>query len=59
MTEDKDLRRKKFLNKTLKKQKTSEEERFLSREKHQKKKNLEYIREEEIWDEWEQEYNSQ
>jgi hypothetical protein len=57
MTEDKDKRRQNFVNKFHKKESISEEQKFLSKEKKQKKKQIEHIREEELWEEWEQEFN--
>lgn len=54
--EKKDLRRQKFVDKTYKKPKVSEEERFASRSNKQFKRKIEDIREEELWEDWEQEY---
>lgn len=53
----KDFRRQKFFNKNLpKKEKISEEQRFLSKSKKQKKQQIEDLREEELWEDWEQDY---
>ena len=52
----KDLRRQKFADKTYKKPQVSDEQRFVSKTKKQFKKKIEDIREEELWDDWEQEY---
>lgn len=52
----KDLRRQKFVDKTYKKPQVSDEQRFFSKTKKQFKKKIEDIREEELWDDWEQEY---
>lgn len=58
MTDDyrKDLRRQNIQGKNLKKQQISEEQRFLSKSKSQLKKKKEHIREEELWEDWEQDY---
>jgi hypothetical protein len=48
----KDYRRQ-SLSKNTKKEKISEEQRFLSKSKKQKKQEIEEIREEEIWEDWE------
>lgn len=55
MSEDnrKDNRRQKFQNKFFKKE-FSEEQRFLSKSKHQLKRKKETLKEEEIWEDWEQ-----
>ena len=49
----KDNRRRNILNKNLKKEQISEEQRFLSKAKKQKKQQIEELREEELWDDWE------
>lgn len=50
----KDERRQKFIsNKNTKKYDLSEEQRFLSKSKKQRKRKIEDIREEEIWEDWE------
>lgn len=54
--EEKDLRRQKFLNKNSKKHDLSEEQRFLSKSKKERKKKLEDIRGEELWEDWENQY---
>lgn len=54
--EDKDKRRENLFHKNQKKFSISEEQRFLSKEKKKKKKEIENLREEELWEEWEQEY---
>jgi hypothetical protein len=51
----KDHRRQKFQNK-FEKRNISEEQRFLSRSKSERKRKKELIKEEEIWDDWEEEY---
>ena len=52
----KDLRRQKFVDKTYQIRPVSDEQRFVSKTKKQFKKKIEDIREEELWDDWEQEY---
>lgn len=54
--EKKDLRRQKFVDKTYKKQKVSEEQRFIAKSKKEFKKKIEHIREEELWEDWEEDY---
>jgi hypothetical protein len=56
MTDDykKDLRRQNIQGKSFKKQIISEEQRFLSKSKSQLKKKREELREEELWDAWEE-----
>ena len=56
--EKKDLRRQKFVEKHYKKPKpqVSDEQRFVSKAKKQFKKKIENIREEELWEDWEQDY---
>lgn len=49
----KDYRRQKLNKNHLKKEKVSEEERFLSKAKKAKKQKIDEIREEELWQEWE------
>lgn len=51
----KDIRRQKFVDKTYKKPKISEEQRFVSKSKKQFKKKIEDIKEEELWEDWENE----
>lgn len=51
----KDLRRQKFVDKTYKKPRISEEQRFVSKSKKQFKKKIEDIREEELWEDWDNE----
>lgn len=53
--QEKDQRRQKFLDKNFKKREISEEQRFLSKNKKQIKKKIEDIREEELWEDWENE----
>lgn len=52
---NKDLRRQKFVDKTYKKNQISEEQRFISKSKKRFKKQIEEIREEELWEDWENE----
>lgn len=52
----KDLRRQKLADKNYKKHQISDEQRFISKSKKQFKKNIEQIREEELWEDWEQDY---
>ncbi|NBT08690.1 MAG: hypothetical protein EBS93_07620 [Chitinophagia bacterium] len=52
----KDLRRQKLADKNYKKHQISDEQRFISKSKKQFKKNIEEIREEELWEDWEQDY---
>lgn len=54
-SDKKDLRRQKLADKSYKKQKISEEQRFISKSKKELKKKIEYIREEELWEDWENE----
>ena len=54
--EDKDKRRQNIISKTQKKWSISEEEKFLSKKKKKKKQKIEHIREEELWEEWEEQY---
>lgn len=51
----KDLRRQKFVDKTYKKPHISDEQKFISKSKKQFKKKIEDIREEELWEDWENE----
>lgn len=47
-------RREKILDKHLKKDKSShQEQRFITKSKKEKKKQIEHIREQEIWEDWE------
>lgn len=53
----KDLRRQKqFINKTRQKPKVSEEQRYISKSKKQLKNKIKEIQAEEIWEDWEQDY---
>jgi hypothetical protein len=52
----KDLRRQKLADKNYKKHQISDEQRFISKSKKQFKKNIQEIREEELWEDWEQDY---
>lgn len=53
----KDLRRQKqFINKTRQKPKVSEEQRYISKSKKQLKNKMKEIQAEEIWEDWEQDY---
>lgn len=52
----KDLRRQKLADKNYKKHQVSEEQKFMSKSKKQFKKSIEEIREEELWEDWEQDY---
>lgn len=49
----KDNRRQKFSKNNVKKEKISEEQRFLSKSKKQKKQEIENMRQEELWEDWE------
>lgn len=49
----KTYRREKIQHKHLKKNKISEEQRFLSKSKKEKKQKIEHLREEEYWEDWE------
>ncbi|MFM7796015.1 MAG: hypothetical protein ACKO7N_04555 [Candidatus Nitrosotenuis sp.] len=51
----KDLRRQKLANSQYKKEKVSEEQRFISKSKKQLKKQVEDMRAEELWEDWEDE----
>ena len=53
--EKKDLRRQKFVDKNYRKPQVSEEQRFIAKSKKQFKKKIEEIREEELWEDWENE----
>jgi len=46
-------RREKMLDKHFKKNKTSQEQRFITKSKKQKKQQIEHLREEELWEDWE------
>jgi hypothetical protein len=50
----KNTRREKIVSKNFKKNKISEEEKFLSKVKKEKKQKIEHIREEELWEDWEE-----
>lgn len=52
---NKDLRRQKIANKQYKKEKVSEEQKFISKSKKQLKKQVEDMRAEELWEDWEDE----
>lgn len=53
----KDKRRQKFLSKNHpEKDRISEEQRYVSRSKKELKKRLEDIREEELWEDWKDQY---
>lgn len=58
MTDDyrKDLRRQNIHGKNFKKHQVSEEQRFLSKSKSQLKKKKQDLYEEELWEDWEQDY---
>lgn len=51
----KDLRRQNLANNQYKKEKVSEEQRFISKSKKQLKKQVEDMRAEELWEDWENE----
>jgi len=51
---NKEIRRKKFNNKSHKKSDIPEELRFISKSKKQIKRKLEEIKEEELWEDWEE-----
>lgn len=51
----KDLRRQKIANNHNKKERVSEEQRFISKSKKQLKKQVEDMRAEELWEDWENE----
>ena len=53
--EKKDLRRQKLADKSYKKNHLSDEEKFISKSNKQFKKKIEHIREEELWEDWENE----
>jgi hypothetical protein len=50
----KNNRREKIISKNFKKNKISEEQKFLSKVKKEKKQKIEHIREEELWEDWEE-----
>lgn len=53
----KDIRRQnQFLNKNKQKPKVSEEQRYLSKSKKQLKNKIKEIQAEEIWEDWEQDF---
>jgi hypothetical protein len=52
----KDFRRQKFLSNHFKKEKTPEEKRFQMKSKKEKREKVDILREEELWQDWE-EYN--
>lgn len=53
----KDIRRQnQFLNKNKQKPKVSEEQRYISKSKKQLKNKIKEIQAEEIWEEWEQDF---
>lgn len=49
----KDERRQKFLNKNTKKYDVSEEQKFVAKSKKERKKQIEDIRGDELWEDWE------
>lgn len=51
----KDLRRQKFNQNISKKEKISEEQRFISKSKKQLKKQKENMKADELWEDWENE----
>lgn len=51
----KDIRRQKFTENHLKKTKISEEQRFVSKSKKQLKRQIENLKAEELWEDWEDE----
>ena len=52
--EKKDLIRQKLVDKNYKKEKLSEEQKFLSKSKKDLKRKIEDIIEEELWNDWEE-----
>lgn len=51
----KDFRRQKFLDKNLKKQQVSEEQKFVAKNKKQLKRKMEDMKADELWEDWENE----
>lgn len=51
----KDFRRQKFLEKNLKKQQISEEQKFIAKNKKQLKRRIENMKADELWEDWEDE----
>ena len=51
----KDVRRQKFVDKNLKKQQISEEQRFIAKNKKQLKRKMEDMKADELWEDWENE----
>lgn len=51
----KDFRRQKFLEKNIKKQQISEEQKFIAKNKKQLKRRIEDMKAEELWEDWENE----
>lgn len=51
----KDFRRQKFLDKNLKKQQVSEEQKFIAKNKKQLKRKKEDMKADELWEDWENE----
>lgn len=51
--ERKDQRRQKFLSKNSKKHDFADEQRFVSKSKKERKKKIEDMRGEELWEDWE------
>lgn len=51
----KDFRRQKFVDKNLKKQQVSEEQRFIAKNKKQLKRKMEDMKADELWEDWENE----
>jgi hypothetical protein len=54
-SDKKDLRRQKFVDKNFKKQKVSEEQRFIAKIKKEHKRKIEDIKGDELWEDWENE----
>jgi hypothetical protein len=51
----KDVRRQKLLDKNFKKDKVSEEQKFVAKNKKQLKRRMEDMKAEELWEDWENE----
>jgi predicted polyphosphate/ATP-dependent NAD kinase len=51
----KDVRRQKFLDNNFKKDKVSEEQKFVAKNKKQLKRRMEDMKAEELWEDWENE----
>jgi predicted polyphosphate/ATP-dependent NAD kinase len=54
-SDKKDVRRQKFLDKSFKKEKVSEEQKFVAKNKKQLKRRMENMKAEELWEDWENE----